>query len=146
MPQVNEAGLALIKSFEGCELTAYQDAVGVWTIGYGHTGDEWCTPGRSITQEEADTLLEGDLHRFEDGVNALCARSLTSNQFSALVSFAYNLGLGALEQSTLMRFVNEGDFTAAAQQFGLWVYAGGEMLEGLVRRRAAEAKLFSTPG
>lgn len=151
MPQTNAAGVALIKSFEGCELRAYQDAVDVWTIGYGHTGDcaaigkGYVCAGMTISQEEADALLRADLRYFERGVNDLCARAINPNQFAALVSFAYNLGLGALRDSTLMRMVNLGDFAAAAQQFSCWCYAGGEELPGLVRRRAAEAALFAEP-
>lgn len=143
MPAINQAGLALLERFEGCELTAYQDSVGVWTIGYGHTGD--VRPGEVITQAQADEMLRNDLCGFENGVNAMVARNLTSNQFSALVCFAYNVGLEALKESTLLSLVNTGDFTRAAAEFGKWVYAGGVILEGLVRRRAAEAALFSTP-
>ncbi len=144
MPNINAAGLALVKSFEGCRLTAYPDpGTGgePYTIGYGHTGG--VTPDETITQEQADALLAEDLQKFEQGVNGLCARPLTSNQFSALVSFAYNVGLGALAGSTLMRLVNAGNFKEAAAQFSSWVYAGGQAMEGLVRRRAAEAALFS---
>lgn len=144
MPTINQAGLTLIKSFEGCELVAYADAVGVPTIGWGHTGSD-VHLGLTITQEHADALLESDLRVFENGVNNLVARDLTPNQFAALVSFAYNLGLNALAGSTLMRDVNAGEFPAAADQFGEWVSAGGHVLEGLVRRRAAERTLFTTP-
>lgn len=150
MPKTDAAGVSLIENFEGLRLVAYQDAVGVWTIGYGHTGA--CTAigkgdvcaGMTITNAQAQTLLQSDLAYFENGVNNLLARSVNPNQFAALVSFAYNLGLGALAHSTLLSLVNDGDDAAAAQQFGLWVYAGGQRLYGLVRRRAAEAALFSS--
>lgn len=154
MPQINARGLALIKEFEGCELSAYPDpGTGgePWTIGYGHTGDcaaislGTVAPGMAITQEQADALLRADLASFERGVNALCSRAINSNQFSALVSFAYNLGLGALANSSLMRCVNAGDFAGADARFGAWVYADGAILPGLVRRRAAEAALFASP-
>lgn len=146
MPLINAAGLALIKEFEGCELTAYPDpgtGGDPWTIGFGHTGG--VEPGQTISQEQADDFLEQDLLHFEKGVNGLVNRNLTSNQFSALVSFAYNVGLGALAESTLMRLVNQGDFTDAAEQFGEWVNGGNGPLPGLVRRRAAERALFLTP-
>lgn len=144
MPQINNAGLELIEKFEGCSLTAYYDPVGVLTIGFGHTGPD-VFDGETISQTQADNLLQNDLERFEKGVNDLVARDLTPNQFAALVSFAYNLGIGALQSSTLLRMVNEGNFSGAAAQFGRWVFAGGQELEGLVARRQAEARLFQTP-
>lgn len=146
MPHINAAGLALVKQFEGCSLTAYPDPGSggePYTIGYGHTGD--VTPGQTISQAQADELLASDLVRFEEGVDNLIWRNLTPNQFSALVSFAYNVGLGALAGSTLLHDVNAGDFGSAATEFGHWVYASGNEMAGLVRRRAAEATLFSTP-
>jgi lysozyme len=146
MPKINAAGLALIKEFEGCCLTAYPDpgtGAQPWTIGYGHTNG--VRPGETITQEQAEQYLQNDLVEFQVGVNNLVARDLTPNQFAALVSFAYNLGLGALEGSTLLAYVNAGDFTAAQGEFEKWVFAGGKILPGLVRRRAAEAALFGTP-
>lgn len=144
MPKVNAAGLALIKSFEGCELSAYPDPGSggdPWTIGYGHTGPE-VHEGLTITQAQADAYLEADLEGFESCVNDAVDRDLTPNQFSALVSFAYNEGCGALSGSTLMKLVNEGNFAGAANEFGQWIYAGGKVLPGLVRRRAAERDLF----
>jgi len=152
MPQINQAGLALIKSFEGCSLTAYPDPGSggePYTIGFGHTGEVNGQPialGMTITQDTADDLLEADLGRFEEGVNNLVARDLTPNEFAALVSFAYNLGLGELEESTLLADVNAGNFDAAQEQFGRFVFADGQELPGLVRRRAAEAALFGSPG
>lgn len=145
MPVVNAAGLALIKNFEGCRLQSYQDSAGVWTIGWGHTGPE-VGPNMTITQAQADAYLAGDLAKFEACVGDMVEVNLTPNQFAALVSFAYNLGCGALHGSTLLRKVNAEDFAGAQQQFGNWVYAGGQVLEGLVRRRAAEAALFGEPG
>jgi len=156
MPQVNAAGLDLIKSFEGCRLLAYDDArpayvlqpgdtvIGTLTIGWGHTGPS-ISIGTEIPQNEADELLVSDLSRFEMDVNNLVSRDATPNQFAALVSFAYNLGAGALADSTLLRMFNAGDIAGAADEFGNWVHAGGEVLEGLVRRRAAERALFLTP-
>lgn len=144
MPQINDAGLALIKSFEGCSLTAYWDKYGqVWTIGYGHTGD--VVAGQVINQGQADRLLLEDLSSFEKCVNNAVNRDLTPNQFAACVSLAYNIGCGAFETSSVLRCINQGAFDAAAQAFSLWNQAGGVVLQGLVNRRAAEAKLFSTP-
>lgn len=144
MPHVNAAGLSLIKTFEGCRLTSYDDGTGVWTIGYGHTGPD-VHEGQNITQAQADEMLQSDLARFEKGVNNFVSRNLTPNQFSAMVSFAYNLGLEALRDSTLLKLVNAGAFEAAADQFGAWVFAGGQYMQGLARRRAAERQLFLTP-
>jgi lysozyme len=141
---INDTGLLLLKSSEGCELHAYQDAVGVWTIGYGHTGSD-VHPGQTITQADADTLLEADLKCFEVAVNNLVSHDLTSNQFAALVDFAYNEGAGALAGSTLLRLLNAGDVAGAADQFAAWDEAGGEVLPGLVARRAKEKELFLTP-
>lgn len=146
MPQINAAGLALIKRFEGCELTAYPDpgtGGDPWTIGYGHTGSD-VHPGLTISQARADELLQNDLQKFEQGVNNMISRALTPNQFAALVSFAYNVGLGALQSSTLLRLLNAGDVNGAANQFGEWVNGANGPLPGLVTRRAAEKQLFLT--
>lgn len=151
MPKTDAAGVSLIENFEGLRLVAYQDSVGVWTIGFGHTGScaaigkgDVCA-GMMITRAQAQTLLQSDLAFFENGVNNLLARSVNPNQFAALVSFAYNVGIGALAHSTLLALVNDGNDAAAAQQFSVWVWAGGVRLFGLVRRRAAEAALFCAP-
>lgn len=140
---VSDEGLDLIKSFEGCRLTAYRDAAGVWTIGYGHTGPD-VVPGGTITQQEADALLQADVNRFASGVEALVEVPMTQEQFDALVSFAYNIGLSAFGQSTLLRLLNAEDYDGAANQFQRWVHGGGKVLPGLVRRREAEAELFRT--
>ena len=146
---INDAGLQLIKSFEGyaqavpgsTDVVAYLDAVGVPTIGYGHTGSD-VHMGLRITQAQAEGLLQDDLARFENGVASCVTVPLTDNQFAALVSFAYNLGVGTLQESTLLRLLNSGDTTGAADQFLRFVYAGGQQLAGLVRRRQAERDLF----
>jgi lysozyme len=151
MPQVNEAALNLIKEFEGCRLTAYPDpGTGgePYTIGYGHTGTvngEPVAPGMTITQDTADDLLAHDLGYFEEGVNGMVNRDLTPNQFGALVSLAYNIGLGALSRSTVLHDVNAGDFEGAAAAFAMWSDGADGPLPGLVRRRAAEMALFKTP-
>ena len=146
--KTSEDGLRLIKSFEGCRLTAYLCPAGVWTIGWGHTGRD-VTPGLRWTQEQVDSALVRDLDRFEQGVSAAVKVKLTQHQFDALVSFSYNNGVGSLQQSTLLRMLNGGDYYGASLQFARWNKAsiGGQMtvLAGLTRRRAAEAQLFLTP-
>lgn len=139
--KTSENGITLIQKSEGLRLKAYQDSVGVWTIGYGHTGSD-VTPALVITQSQADALLARDLERFETGVARLVKVPLNQNQFDALVCFSYNLGLGSLQSSTLLRLLNAGDYAGAAGQFPRWDKAGGKVLPGLTRRRAAEQCLF----
>lgn len=138
---INQKGLDIVKRFEGLSLTAYRDPVGIWTIGYGHTGPE-VGPGDRITRTQAETLLRKDLTRFENAVRSLVKVPLNSNQFSALVSFTFNVGSGALAQSTLLSRLNQRDYQGAADQFSRWVYGGGQVLPGLVTRRNAERALF----
>jgi len=136
------AGLDLIKRNEGCRLTAYQDVVGVLTIGYGDTQN--VQPGLRITQQEAEGRLADRLEReFEPGVLAAIAGApTTQNQFDAMVSLAYNIGVGAFKRSTVARMHKAGDHSAAAGAFGLWNKAGGRILAGLTRRRKEEAELY----
>jgi lysozyme len=138
----SEAGLALTRSFEGCNLTAYDDCAGVLTIGYGHTGPD-VVAGQTISEFEAEALLRADLAEAVACVNRAVTAAITQHQFDALVDFCFNAGRGALLGSTLLRKVNAEDFAGAAAQFGLWVHAGGEVVAGLVRRRKAEAVLFA---
>ncbi|MGX1958433.1 lysozyme [Serratia proteamaculans] len=143
--QVSNKGISLIKQFEGCKLKAYQDSVGVWTIGYGWTqpvDGRKIGPGMVIDQATAERLLKCGLVQYEQGVNQLVKVIITQGQFDALVSFAYNLGLRSLSTSTLLRKLNAGDKQGAADEFGKWVNAGGVRLNGLVKRREAERKLF----
>jgi lysozyme len=142
--KINEAGLALLKSFEGCRLTAYRDAVGVWTIGWGQTGD-WIHSGLEISQGRADELLAESLAKFETGVESLAKVPVNSNEFSALVCFAYNVGLDNLKKSTLLNCLNKHNRIAAGSEFLKWTKAKGIELPGLVRRRQAEKALFLTP-
>jgi GH24 family phage-related lysozyme (muramidase) len=137
--KISRVGIDLIKSFEGCELHAYKCAAGVWTIGYGHTAG--VKEGDKITHSQADAFLAQDLNHFEDGVMELIRRA-TQSQFDAMVSFAFNLGLGNLRKSTLLKYHNKGLYLDAAAQFGCWKYAQGRVLLGLVRRREAERKLY----
>jgi GH24 family phage-related lysozyme (muramidase) len=142
---VTNEGLDLIKHFEGLRTTAYRDAVGVWTIGYGHTsmaGAPQVQPNMQITEAEAHTILARDVEMFAKGVAALLQRPLSPSAFSALVSFSYNVGLGAFKSSSVLRAVNSGDVAAVPRRLQLWNKAGGRVLPGLVRRRAAEAALF----
>lgn len=133
----------LIKSFEGLELEAYLCPANIWTIGYGHTGD--VKEGDTITKAEADELLEKDLEKFRGGVNRCVKVPVNENQFGALVSFAYNVGIGSLQSSTLLKLLNAGDYDAAADQFPRWNKSGGKVLTGLTRRREAERAVFLTP-
>lgn len=138
-------GINLIKQFEGLELEAYQDAVGIWTIGYGHTGPD-VKPGMRITEKEADNLLSKRLAReFEPGVNSAIRGDVNQNEFDALVSLAYNIGVSALKKSTVIKRLNKGDIMGAADAILWWNKAGGRVLNGLVRRRAAERALFLQP-
>lgn len=141
--QLSNEAMQLIERDEGDRLTAYQDVVGVWTIGYGHTGPD-VTPGLTITEAAAQALLAGDLHKFEDGVSDAVAGGATTgdNQFSAMVSFAYNVGLGGLHGSSVLRFHRAGQYAQAADAFLLWDKAGGQVYPGLVRRRHQERELY----
>lgn len=143
--RASENGINLIKQFEGCRLTTYQDSVGVWTIGYGWTqpvDGKTVAKGMTITQQKADDLLKQGVVQFESGVNSLVKVQLNQNQFDALVDFAYNLGVNALKGSTLLKKLNTGDYAGAANEFTKWNKAGGKELAGLTRRREAEKSLF----
>ena len=132
--------IPLIKEFEGCKLKAYKCPADVWTIGYGHT--DGVKEGDVITQEKADALLASDLDLFSSGVKRLVSANLDYNQLGALVSFAFNVGLGNFRHSSLLRLVNQGDFLNAANEFLKWNKANGKVLPGLTRRREAERALF----
>lgn len=145
--QMNEEGLALIRQFEGFRAQAYRDAVGVWTIGFGHTsmaGPPAVTRGMTVNQAEAETILARDVAQFAEALRKLITVELNDSQFSALVSFAYNVGIGNVRASSVLRAVNARDFGAVPRRLQLWTKAGGRVLPGLVRRRAAEAALFAT--
>lgn len=137
---LNNAGLRLIKEFEGCKLEAYQDIVGIWTIGYGHT--RTARAGMKITKEQAEELLLEDLKSCEATIYREVKVRLTRNQFSALVSFIFNLGSGAFQKSTLLKKLNTTDYSGAATEFLRWNKAGGQEVPGLTRRRQAERELF----
>ena len=151
MRQLNAATLELVRSFEGLYLEAYKDEVGVWTIGYGHTNYDRHGPrvakGDALKNEdEAAAILRLDLDDTAAAVEKLLlsrpGAELNDNQFGALVSFAFNLGLGNLGKSTLLQRINARDYLGAVPEFAKWNKAGGRILRGLSRRRLAEAALF----
>ena len=142
---VSPSGVDLICNFEGLRLKAYDDGVGVWTIGYGTTkypNGIRVKKGDTCTLEQAKAYMQNDLKAFERTVNDAVNVSINQNQFDALVSLAYNIGATAFKKSTLVKRLNEGNYKAAANQFNVWVNAGGKRMQGLVNRRAAERALF----
>ena len=138
--RTSDEGVALIKHFEGCYLNAYLCPAGVWTIGYGHT--KGVKEGDVIDQEVAEALLIEDLEEFEGYVDKLVEIGLKQNEFDALVSWTFNLGPKNLEESTLLNRVNYGPLSDVPTQIKRWNRAGGKVLAGLVKRRAAEAALW----
>ncbi|MBB5074456.1 lysozyme, partial [Bartonella callosciuri] len=146
MRKISSEGLALIKQWEGLRLNAYKDAIGVWTIGYGHTnsaGKPFVHKGMTITEPQAEELLCQDLQQFENAVEQAVIVSLTEEQFAALVSFCYNVGIKAFCKSTLLKKLNNGDYEAVPAELQKWTKAGGKRLQGLVHRRAAETGLWA---
>jgi len=145
--KINSLGSSIIKSFEGCKLTPYLDAIKIPTIGYGCTiypnDKKVSMTDAPISLNRANELLQLDLLRFEVGVSRLVTSAINENQYSALVSFAFNLGLESLRKSTLLKLVNaDPNDHNIAMEFKKWINAGGKPLEGLKRRRAAEAELY----
>ncbi|MGL4585504.1 MAG: lysozyme [Acinetobacter ursingii] len=144
--KISNNGLNLIKQFEGLRLNAYDDGVGVWTIGYGtikYPNGTLVKKGDKITQTQADQYIANDVATFERSVNMLVNVPLTQNQFDALVSFTYNLGATNLNASTLLKKLNAKDYKGASAEFQKWNKAGGKVMTGLVRRRKAEMELFN---
>lgn len=140
MRSINQEGIDLIKAYEGFSEAVYLDSVGVPTIGFGHTGSG--VRLNRVSREQAEALLRSDLRAAERSVLRLIHVPLTDDQYAALVSFAFNLGGGALQRSTLRAKLNRGEYEAAANEFPKWVFAGGKRLKGLARRREAERQLF----
>lgn len=136
----NDAGYQLLKEFEGCSLVSYQDQGGVWSIGYGCTHN--VGPNQTITQEEAEQRLVMDVNLTATRVQSMLKHSLTDNQFSAVVCFAYNVGCGNLAKSTLLNCLNTGHIEDAANEFTRWDKVNGVPNDGLARRRKAEQALF----
>lgn len=143
--RISQAGLDLIKQFEGLRLKSYLCPASVWTIGYGSTGPH-VRQGMVISAPEAEALLRKDVGRFERAVEAMVKVTITQPQFDALVSFAFNVGTGALKSSTLLRKLNLGDYRGAADQLLRWNKAGKTVLPGLTKRRKAERALFLSGG
>jgi lysozyme len=141
MNTLGSAGEALIKSFEALRLTAYQDQRGIWTCGWGHTGPE-VVEGTTCTPQLAEAWFLSDTQSAANGVDASILTNINQNQFDALVSFTYNVGVGAEAHSTLAKFVNARDFAGAAAEFPKWDHVDGEPNAGLLRRRLAEQALF----
>ncbi|EOQ73200.1 lysozyme [Acinetobacter lactucae] len=138
-------GINQICNFEGLRLKAYDDGTGVWSIGYGTTrypNGSSVQKGDTCTLEQAKAYMQHDLKIFERAVNSAVKVPLKQTQFDALVSLTYNIGVGAFKKSTLLKKLNSGDYKGAANQFDVWVNAGGKRLAGLVRRRAVEKQLF----
>jgi lysozyme len=138
--QISAKGLKLLKRFEGLRLRAYIDAVGVLTIGYGSTGAH-VNPGMEITEAQAEKLLLDDLARFEKAVSD-AAPNASQDQFDAMVSLAFNIGIAGFQKSSVLRLHKAGRHSGAADSFALWVKGGGKTLPGLVRRRSDEAHLY----
>ena len=132
--------IKLIKDSEGCKLKAYKCPAGIWTIGYGQT--KGIKEGMIWTQQQADELFDTMIKEFETGVKKLVKVTINDNQLGALVSFAYNCGLGNLASSTLLKKLNASDFEGADKEFQKWTKGAGKVLPGLVKRRLQEATLF----
>lgn len=141
--KISTNGIDLICSFEGLRLKAYDDGVGVWTIGYGTTviNGTKVKKGDTCTVDQAKSYMASDLKQFESAVNQTKV-PLNQNQYDALVSLAYNIGVGAFLSSTLFKKLNAKDYKGAAEQFDRWNRAGGKVMRGLTNRRAKERKLF----
>lgn len=145
MKVTGQKGLDLIKQFEGLRLKAYDDGVGVWTIGYGtirYPNGVKVKRGDTCTKEQAEQYLKTDLDSFENVINTKVKVPLTQNQFDALACFVYNVGATNFSNSTLLRKLNAKDYSGAADQLLRWNKAGGKVMNGLTRRREAERKLF----
>jgi len=138
--QISEEGKNLIKKFEGCELEAYKCAAGVWTIGYGYI--KTAVEGMKIDQATANELFDEEMGEYETYVNTAVTVPLSQNQFDALVSWVFNLGNGNLNASTMLKVINSGDHAGVPAQIKRWNKAGGKVLDGLIRRREAEALLY----
>lgn len=141
--KLSQNGFELIKSFEGLSLTAYQDVVGVWTIGYGHTQGVYA--GMTITLEQANNFLKQDITNHLPGIYKYVTVELNQNQFDALASFHFNLGVNILQGSTLLTYINSKNWQAAANEMKKYVNGNGSVIPGLVTRRQLETDLFLAP-
>ena len=138
--KISEDGLELIKKFEGCETSAYQDSVGVWTIGFGHT--KGVEAGQTCSIEDAESMLADEMDEYEGYINNMVKVELQQHEFDSLVAWVYNLGPTNLSESTMLKVLNGGQFDRVPDEMNRWTRAGGEILEGLVRRRQAESLMF----
>jgi len=139
---ISKEGLALIKKFEGCELKAYRCPANVLTIGYGVT--KGVTEDMEITQQEANEMLAGELIEYTEYINNMVKVALNQSQFDALTAWIYNLGPTNFKDSTLLRVLNEGRYNEVPQEIKRWNKANGQVLNGLIKRREAEALLFQS--
>ncbi len=142
---MTEAGFDLIRMAEGFRDTAYRDPVGIWTIGYGHTsmaGQPRVIAGMSVSRAQADAILRRDVGAVAIAVRKAIAVPVNEQQFSALVSFCYNVGIENFRKSSVLHCINRSEFAAVPRRLALWNKAGGKVLPGLVKRRAAEAAMF----
>ena len=142
MRHITQNGIDIIKRFEGFSPTVYFCPAGYPTIGYGHVVLDHEDFSKGVSKRQAEVLLRKDAQIAERAVLRLITVPLTDGQFDALVSFTYNLGGGALQRSTLRRVINRGDHYDVSRQLMRWVWAGGKKLNGLIRRRKAEADLY----
>jgi lysozyme len=144
--KIKNFAIDLIKQFEGLRLTAYQDSGGVWTIGYGTTiypNGERVSPGDTITSGQAESYFRNDLQRFAQGVEDLISVNINEKQFAALLSLAYNIGINAFRNSTILEMVNQNPNNEDIRgQFLRWVYVNGNVVQGLVNRRNQEANIY----
>ena len=140
--KISLEGLALIKRFEGCRLESYKCSANVLTIGYGHTSGVKETD--TITQDEADKLLQEDVEQFEKHVDDNVTVELGQSQFDSLVAWTFNLGVGNLRESTMLKKLNSEDYASVPSEMKRWNKAGGKTLDGLIRRRKAESLLFES--
>ncbi len=138
--KISSNGIDLIKQFEGLKLKAYLCPANVWTIGYGHTKN--VKANECISEKTALNFLKNDLIIFEDSINNLVKVNLNQNQFDALVSFVFNIGISNFKKSTILKLINMSDFNLASQQFDKWIYINGKISKGLVKRRQIEKSLF----
>lgn len=141
--KLNDQGIDLIKKFEGCRLDAYLDVAGIPTIGWGTVGTD-IHLGLSWTQEDCDKILIADLDHVQSQVKKVLQVDLTDNEFSAICSLIYNIGIGNFKKSTLLDCLNEREWDLAAAEFPKWDHAGGRVVAGLLKRRMAEKELFET--
>lgn len=146
--KTSRRGQQFLKDAEGLRLTAYRDATGTPTIGYGHTSDDYfpVKMGMKITKAKAEDLFRHDVEEAESFLDRVIKVALNGNQYGALISLIFNIGVGNFRTSTLLKKLNRGDYQGAANEFGKWTKSKGKRLDGLVRRRADEKALFMTPG